>query len=745
MYQIKCDAEHPFFEHHLHMGGKNDKGEEINLNSRSLLKNGKPWLPVMGEYHFSRGDRRDWETELMKMKAGGIDIVACYLIWIHFEEEEGNFCFAGDNDIREFVRLCRRHGLYVLMRIGPWAHGEARNGGFPDWLLKKGCKLRDNNDEYLFYARRWYHALYCEVRGELYKDGGNIIGIQLDNELVDNAAHLETLKKIAVDTGFDVPLYTVTGWGRAGGAGIPKWEVLPVFGGYPDGAWVQDKKQAEPSGQYLFYQMRNDETIGADIITAQNLDPEAGICYHLYPYVTCELGGGMYTSHHRRPAIAPDDVGAIALAKLGSGNNLPGYYLYHGAKNPLGKYSTTNESKETGYPNDTPYRNYDFQAPLGEYGQVRDHYHIFKLQHLFLRDFGERLADMYSYLPEGKYPASDLTSLRYAVRAEGDSGFVFVNNYQRHYPLAEHRDVQFQITAPSGREITFPAQGIDIKSGVYFILPFGLELDGGIRLRYATAQLLCKCGNTYFFFAPDGVRSEYLFEKGAASIAADSAQVKNTPEGVLVTGVVPGTEQKITVTAEHGEKIHLITLTYAQALHTYKLDGTVYISGADMYSDNGTVHLYRMGNPDLSYLLYDGEVFRSVKNIAPEKRQEVSYTVSETVTLESEYKKELFLGGERRCVEAVLRLPEETEDMFLKITYTGDVAQLYCNGSLFDDEFYMGRPWEISLKNLGNPAELTLLISELKADDAYLETDKNCGLRIEKIELIPLYKAELVD
>ena len=66
--------------------------------------------------------------------------------------------------------------------------------------------------------------------------------------------------------------------------------------------------------------------------------------------------------------------------------------------------------------------------------------------------------------------------------------------------------------------------------------------------------------------------------------------------------------------------------------------------------------------------------------------------------------------------------------MFLKITYTGDVAQLYCNGSLFDDEFYMGRPWEISLKNLGNPAELTLLISELKADDAYLETDKNLSL-----------------
>ncbi len=46
--------------------------------------------------------------------------------------------FGGDNDIRAFIEECKDVGLDVVIRIGPWAHGECRNGGFPDWLFEKG-------------------------------------------------------------------------------------------------------------------------------------------------------------------------------------------------------------------------------------------------------------------------------------------------------------------------------------------------------------------------------------------------------------------------------------------------------------------------------------------------------------------------------------------------------------------------------------------------------------------------------
>lgn len=102
-----------------------------------LIKNGKPWFPVMGEMHYSRYRKEWWEESLRKIKAGGVSVVSAYVIWIHHEEEENVFDFEGCRDIGTFVRLCRKVGLSVFLRIGPFVHGEVRNGGFPDWIIQR--------------------------------------------------------------------------------------------------------------------------------------------------------------------------------------------------------------------------------------------------------------------------------------------------------------------------------------------------------------------------------------------------------------------------------------------------------------------------------------------------------------------------------------------------------------------------------------------------------------------------------
>ena len=45
---------------HLKLGGANPHGVEINANSRYLTLAGRPWTPVMGEFHFSRYPAQDW-------------------------------------------------------------------------------------------------------------------------------------------------------------------------------------------------------------------------------------------------------------------------------------------------------------------------------------------------------------------------------------------------------------------------------------------------------------------------------------------------------------------------------------------------------------------------------------------------------------------------------------------------------------------------------------------------------------
>ena len=48
-------------------------GRVFGLNSRYLTLDGKPWLPVMGEFHFSRYPEARWEEEILKMKAAGVN------------------------------------------------------------------------------------------------------------------------------------------------------------------------------------------------------------------------------------------------------------------------------------------------------------------------------------------------------------------------------------------------------------------------------------------------------------------------------------------------------------------------------------------------------------------------------------------------------------------------------------------------------------------------------------------------
>ena len=104
----------------------------------------------------------------------------------------------------------------------------------------------------------------------------------------------------------------------------------------------------------------------------------------------------MMSSYHRRVFIQPEDTESLALVKLGSGVNLLGFYMYHGGQNPEGKLTNLNETQATNYWNDLPVKNYDFQAPIGEYGQEREHYHWLRLLGLFLQDFGPGLSGMTS-------------------------------------------------------------------------------------------------------------------------------------------------------------------------------------------------------------------------------------------------------------------------------------------------------------------------------------------------------------
>jgi hypothetical protein len=697
-------------------GGKSPSGTELSVNTRYLLKDGKPWLPVMGEMHYSRFPERYWEEEILKMKAAGIDIVSTYVFWIHHEEIEGKFDWTGQRNLRRFVELCGRNGMSVWLRVGPWAHGEVRNGGFPDWLLK--TPLRQNDPAYLSYVRRFYGEIGAQVKGLMFADGGPVIGVQIENEYHSRGSgkgeeHILTLRQMAVDAGLQAPFYTVTGWDNAA---IPSRDLLPVFGGYPDAFWDRRIVRLPPNPNYFFTPLRVDEPAEQNAPSGLPAEfPETESRFAAYPFLTAEMGGGMQVAYHRRPPISADDIAAMVVAKLGSGANLYGYYMFHGGVNPDGKLTTLMESQATGYPNDLPVKAYDFQAPLGAYGQVREVLRRVKSFHLFLHDLGADLAPLAPFFASPRPTGlADTTTLRISARMDGTHGYLFCNNYQRDYPLSAHPGVRIQIKTSAGI-LSVPRHPISIPTGAYFIWPVNLRL-GSALLRYATAQPLAKIGSTVFFVATPGIAPEFLFEGEAAARVARPG-----------TGV-----------AFFEKGLRFVVLTREQAGNCWRgtVDGEerLVLSAADVFFESGRVHLRSRDNtkltasifpkPVLAAKSFDG-VFATYTAAVPARRVDVKPELvraaqpSEPVKMGKEVAMAPTDGDFDRAGVWRILVPAASlaglSDLFLKIEYSGDAARFYAGSRLLIDDFYLDGKWEIGMKRYGEGA-FQLKILPLRKD-----------------------------
>lgn len=734
-------------------------GRTIGLNNQYLTLAGSPWLPVMGEFHFSRYPVNQWEDELLKMKAGGIQIVATYVFWIHQEEIKGQFDWSGQRDLRRFIELCRKHGLYAFARIGPWSHGEVRNGGFPDWLLHSCPALRTNDPCYLGYVRTYFGEIGRQLSGLFWKDGGPVIGIQLENEYTlrgpkAGAAHIAEIKRIARQSGMDAPLYTVTGWGNPE---FPPAQVIPVFGGYPDAFWARTLCTLPPSADYFFSSIRDDGAIGANLSPLYPLNPEI----LSYPYLTAELGGGMETSYHRRPVMSADDVAALALCKLGSGANLLGYYMYHGGANPKGKLTTLQESQATRYPNDLPVVSYDFQAPLGEFGQVRPSYGALKILHLFLQDFGGTLAPM-AMKGAAVQPVSiyDAQTLRLAARTRKNHGFIFFNNYQRNYRLAEHPAIQVALQLPL-ETVTVPAQPTNLPAGAFGIWPVNLNLNGAL-LKYSTAQLLCKASERdtqfYFFFALPGIEIQFVLERATlASIRVHRGVQSREGRLISVRGVTPATDAAMTLRSKAGKVTKVVVLTREQAEGCYRLPFAgaerIFITPGDIFVDRGHLHVRAHSVTGFSFLAFPGlnrlSATAPLRELSPDgifTRHGLTIAPKTFPVRAEQIRSALPLGPPRmgkqvalapadsdfdRAAEWRIHVPPNALDglaeMVLRIEYVGDVGRLYAGRQLLDDNFYNGAVWEVGLKRFASSVagrEINLQILPLrKGAPMYLPRD----------------------
>lgn len=648
------------------------QNREVKWDAHSLIVDGKRVVPAMGEVHYSRIPADEWEAEVKKMKEGGVTIIATYVFWNHIEEQEGIFRWDGQRNLRRFIEICQQEGLPVVLRLGPFCHGEVRNGGIPDWVFTKGCKTRDENPVFLSFVERLYRQIFTQLQGLQWKDGGPVMAAQFDNEYRGHGSYLMALKRIATKIGFDLPFYTRTGWPELA-TPVPFGEMLPLYGDYADGFW--ERSIEETAGNYYkafnFKAFRSSTAIATEQLGEQKERLNKGD--EQYPYFTCELGGGMMTAYHRRPYIYPEDAYSMAVVKLGSGSNLLGYYMYHGGTNPEGLtyLNETQRTVATNY-NDLPVKTYDFQAPLNEFGQKNPQYYLLRKLHLFMQDWGGVLAPMEAGFPCSQDIAKgDDSFLRWSYRAKDGSGFIFINNYERLQNVSAKKNVKLEACGVKLPQLTIPA-------GTICIFPVNIE-----GIKYATAQLVAKRNGKVYLEQIKGIPT---------TLAIGHKVLKNLkPKGPET----PVYKNYYLLTSEQAGRLFL-----EEAAH---LDIAINAPIINKVKEAGALRTITMG----------------VNKVAEEPVDE---------------------DFEQAAVYTIDLPAVSGEGRLLNIEYRGDVARLYADGQLIDDNFYNGRPFQYALWRLPKECkQLELRILPLQKDmPVYFprEADTTPGEQVMKVTII---------
>lgn len=174
----------------------------IELSRKQIRIDGEPRVVMAGEIHYFRVAREEWGHRLDLAVEAGLTAVASYIPWLFHELPDGTIDVEGrtrpERDVAAFVDLCAERDLLFVPRPGPFVMAELKNEGIPHRVYREhpeivpvgwdGRPAPSRTVDYLAPAflgetRRWYAAVLPLLAERLQPRGGNVVAVQLDNEV----------------------------------------------------------------------------------------------------------------------------------------------------------------------------------------------------------------------------------------------------------------------------------------------------------------------------------------------------------------------------------------------------------------------------------------------------------------------------------------------------------------------------------------------------------------------------------
>lgn len=157
--------------------------ERFSIGKNTFILNEAPFVIKAAEIHYPRIPEAYWEHRIQMCKSLGMNTICLYVFWNLHEQQPNQFDFSGNKNIAKFCRLAQKHGMYIIIRPGPYVCAEWEMGGLPWWLLrKKDIKLRTLDAYYMERVGKFMNQVGKQLADLQISRGGNIIMVQVENE-----------------------------------------------------------------------------------------------------------------------------------------------------------------------------------------------------------------------------------------------------------------------------------------------------------------------------------------------------------------------------------------------------------------------------------------------------------------------------------------------------------------------------------------------------------------------------------
>ncbi len=368
--------------------------EIIRYDNNTFYINRKETFIYSGSFHYFRCDPGEWTDILQKIKAAGFNTVDTYVPWNFHEQKKDQLDLSMLDD---FLKECKRMGLYVIIRPGPYICAEWDVGGFPRWLAGKDVGFRTASSQDLYWSKHWFNEVLPLIRKHLITNGGNIILLQIENEYdyyevpdSQKVKYIKSLYQTVIQNDIDIPV--ITCWTKQ-----VRNNTDSVF------SQIMDAVNAYPGW--------NIKGVFERIKLLEEQQQNA-------PPIFTELQGGWFTgigdsSVRQVNRLSADQINALTKYVIAQGIKGLNYYMLYGGTNFdywAGKEKTTS---------------YDYTAPITECGGLWEKYYSVKLIGDFLKYSNPYLANSHEINDGAK---SDNQELETILLSDGSVGFLFVRN-----------------------------------------------------------------------------------------------------------------------------------------------------------------------------------------------------------------------------------------------------------------------------------------------------------------------------